>query len=108
MSHTAVMRTPGTLASAVIKCRQRPPVPIQPTRSVSLAPSTLAAAGAAQVARLAAVVFRKERRERLMVAYLRGPDLRWSVACDLITSAGGRRQEPTGLSAFCAQFLAVP
>src|SRR5262249_38054172 len=42
-SQTAAIRTLGMPASECIRWRQRPPVPTQPTLSVSLAPSTFAA-----------------------------------------------------------------
>src|SRR5579859_3408089 len=54
------MRTLGILTSVLIRCWQRPPVPMQPTLIVSLAPRTLMAGAANAVA--AAEDFRKERR----------------------------------------------
>src|SRR5947209_2820083 len=60
-SQTAAMRTLGTLASACISWRQRPPVPIRPTLSVSLAPQARGVTAAA-VRAAAAEVFRKARR----------------------------------------------
>src|SRR5262245_46584385 len=62
MSHSAIMRVLGTLASACIRCRQRPPVPMRPMLSRSLAPTARADAGKAS-ADAAAVVCRKRRRE---------------------------------------------
>src|SRR5262245_29589542 len=74
MSQTATMLTLGMLASERIRARQRPPVPMQPTRMVSLAPRTLTA-GMPNAA-TAAVVFNQARRERvccgIMVQYLPG------------------------------------
>src|SRR5579871_6985900 len=64
MSQTAARRTLGTLASDFISARQRPPVPMQPTFNVSLAPRTLAP-GTVKAA-VAAEVFRKERRVSLL------------------------------------------
>src|SRR5688572_134138 len=61
MSQTAVMRTLGIVARDFMRCRQRPPVPMQPTLSVSLAPRTFRA-GTANVPAMAAD-FRNERRE---------------------------------------------
>src|SRR5262245_57449994 len=50
MSQTAARTTPGTLVSAFIRTRQRPPVPRQPIFSVSLAtPRLLAGAATATV-----------------------------------------------------------
>ena len=66
MSQTAAMRTLGIVASDFMRVRQRPPVPMQPTLSVSLAEREARTAGApiAVSAAVAAEVFRKERRER--------------------------------------------
>src|SRR5438477_10051429 len=61
-SQTAAMRTLGTFASACISWRQRPPVPIRPTLSVSLAPQARGVTAAALRA-AAAEVFRKARRD---------------------------------------------
>src|SRR5437588_8277361 len=61
-SQTAAMRTLGTFASACIRWRQRPPVPIRPTFNVSLAPQARGVTAAALRA-AAAEVFRKARRE---------------------------------------------
>src|SRR5262249_11967530 len=65
-SQTAAMRTSGTLTSDFMRKRARPPVPITPTRSASLAPRTRPVATAD--AATAAEVFRKERRETVMRA----------------------------------------
>src|SRR5207244_10727194 len=66
MSQTAAMRVLGTLARAFISAWQRPPVPIRPIWSWSLAPRTLTAGTpkADRPAVAAAVVLRKERRGR--------------------------------------------
>src|SRR5262245_23617626 len=60
------MRVLGTRARACIRWRHRPPVPIRPMWIVSLAPAGWAEAGSASadVAAVAAVVFRNERRDR--------------------------------------------
>src|SRR5437763_9493510 len=44
MSHTAIIFTPGIVASDCISRRQRPPVPMQPTVIVSLAAKPFAVA----------------------------------------------------------------
>src|SRR5437899_7804194 len=65
MSQRAAMRASGMRARARIKCWHRPPVPIRPMLSFSLAPKTLTAGTpkAASPAAVAAEVFRNERRD---------------------------------------------
>src|SRR3954454_7696034 len=65
MSQTAAMRTFGTCASDFMSARQRPPVPIRPTLSVSLAPRAFAAGApnAASPAAAPAEDFRNDRRD---------------------------------------------
>src|SRR6187455_2460689 len=60
------MRVLGTFASAPMRCRQRPPVPIRPMLSRSFAPIGCADAGsviAEVAATVAADAVKKERRE---------------------------------------------
>src|SRR6185436_14175267 len=61
MSQTAVMRTLGMVARDFIRCRQRPPVPMQPTLRVSPAPRTFRAG--TPNAPATAADLRNERRE---------------------------------------------
>src|SRR5271167_4440717 len=65
MSQTAAMRTLGIVASDFMRVRQRPPVPMQPTLSVSLGEREASTAGAPIAVSAAAVadVFRNERRD---------------------------------------------
>src|SRR6516165_6107927 len=58
------MRVLGTLASACMRCRQRPPVPIKPMLMRSLAPCGCAPGRLMANAPVAAEDARKERRER--------------------------------------------
>src|SRR5229473_3036924 len=79
MSQTAAMRTFGILASDCIKVRQRPPVPMQPTLSVSFAPSALTAGipNAASPAATPAEVFSMERRETSWKRVMETPWGQW-------------------------------
>src|SRR5262245_42182544 len=65
------MRVLGTFASAPMRCRQRPPVPIRPMLMRSFAPTGCAEAGSANAdvaATVAAEVVKNERRERDVLA----------------------------------------